>query len=79
MSIEKTRPPRMKCYNTVTIDNDTGIRDMRNMKNSHLIAAVRFIVLAAAIASLVYGAVSGQADAVLHKAAQICMECCGIG
>lgn len=49
------------------------------MKAKYFKGIIRCIILAAAIASLVYGAISGQADAVLHKAAQICMECCGIG
>lgn len=37
------------------------------------------LVLAAAVASLVYGMCNGEMGAVLKKAAAICMECIGIG
>ena len=36
-------------------------------------------VLAVCAASCVYGALSGQAEAVLRKAVTLCLECCGIG
>ena len=49
------------------------------MKNYRLTGIIRLIILAAAAASCVYGALNGQADAVMRKAAEICMECCGIG
>jgi len=40
---------------------------------------LRYIVLLAAAASCIYGAMSGQMEAVLNKAAIICLECIGIG
>lgn len=40
---------------------------------------VKYLLLAAAAASCIYGAMSGQMEAVLNKAAIICLECIGIG
>ncbi|MBQ6568789.1 MAG: hypothetical protein IJL87_00880 [Clostridia bacterium] len=40
---------------------------------------IRFAVLTAAVAFCLYGAFRGEAEAVLRKAAAICLECCGIG
>ncbi len=39
----------------------------------------KYIILAAAAAALVIGLVRGDAAAVFAKAAQICLECIGIG
>ena len=36
------------------------------------------ILFAAALALCIYGAVRGEAEAVLLKAAKICMECIGL-
>lgn len=38
-----------------------------------------WLLLLAAVGVCVYGAVSGQAEVVLRKAATICMECIGLG
>ena len=40
---------------------------------------MKYLLLAAAAASCIYGAMSGQMEAVLNKAATICLECIGIG
>ena len=40
---------------------------------------IKYLLLAAAAASCIYGAMSGQMEAVLNKAAMICLECIGIG
>ncbi len=40
---------------------------------------IRYILLTVGAACLVYGALQGDMQAVLTKAAQICLECCGIG
>ena len=40
---------------------------------------MRYLILAAAAASLVYGLARGEAADVFRKAATICMECIGIG
>ena len=49
-----------------------GVRDMTNKK----LTAVLFV--AAALMCL-YGAYSGETETVYQKAANICMECIGIG
>ncbi len=36
------------------------------------------VLLAAALALCIYGAVRGEAEAILLKAAKICMECIGL-
>ena len=48
------------------------------MEKKNLIG-LKWVILIAALAMLLYGASSGQADAVLTKAARICMECIGLG
>jgi Flp pilus assembly pilin Flp len=40
---------------------------------------LRLAVIAAAIAFVIIGSVSGETDAVFRKASQICLECIGIG
>ena len=40
---------------------------------------LKWAILAIAAASCTYGALSGEALAVLRKAAAVCLECCGIG
>ncbi len=52
---------------------------MKNERIRDYTGIIRYIALAVAIAFCAYGAYSGQAEAVLRKAAAICMECCGIG
>lgn len=40
---------------------------------------IRYVILAAAAAACICGALGGQTQAVMNKAVQICLECCGIG
>ena len=40
---------------------------------------VKYLILAAAAASCLYGACTGEMQTVLNKEGQICLECCGIG
>ena len=40
---------------------------------------LKYIVLAAGIAALVFGVYRGEVETVFNKAAAICMECIGIG
>ena len=40
---------------------------------------VRYVVLAAAVASMVFGIVRGEPGVVFKKASHICFECIGIG
>ncbi len=42
-------------------------------------ALPRLLLFAAAVAMCLYGALTGEAEAVLLKAAKICMECIGLG
>ena len=39
----------------------------------------KYILLAAAVLLCLYGAADGEADTVFRKAANICLECIGIG
>mgnify|MGYP004469737551 FL=1 len=39
----------------------------------------QFVMLITGIAMIGYGAVRGEADAVLGKAIKLCLECVGIG
>ena len=52
---------------------------MKTRQNNRKLNAVRVIVLAFAIVTIIYGALHGEAAAVLQKAASICLECIGIG
>ncbi len=45
-------------------------------KKSELLSVILFL---AALGLCIYGAAAGEADAVLMKAAKICMECIGLG
>ena len=49
------------------------------MKQKNRPGAVTWILLFLAVCMLVYGAVSGQSEAVFTKAVKICMECIGLG
>ena len=40
---------------------------------------LKYIILAAAAAAIVYGCLNGEIMAVFQKASQICLECIGIG
>ena len=40
---------------------------------------LRCLILAVAIASVIFGIYSGEAETIFRKAAAICLECCGIG
>ena len=40
---------------------------------------LRYVILAAAIASMAFGIVRGEPGTVLRKATHICFECIGIG
>ena len=40
---------------------------------------IRLIIFAFAAFACIYGACRGEAEAVLRKASQLCLECCGIG
>jgi hypothetical protein len=48
------------------------------MKRENL-RPLSIILFGAAIGMCIFGAVRGEADAVLVKAAKICMECIGLG
>ena len=48
---------------------------MKNKRKERISIAV----FAAALLMCIYGAFTGGADAVLMKAAKICMECIGLG
>lgn len=50
---------------------------MKNEKIMPLFA--RILLFAVAAASCAYGIYSGEADTVYRKAANVCMECIGIG
>ncbi|MBT9738407.1 thioredoxin [Dorea formicigenerans] len=39
----------------------------------------QFVMLIAGISMICYGAIRGEADAVLSKAIKLCLECVGIG
>ena len=49
------------------------------MKAKEKIGPVPFVLIAAAVALIVAGTLSGEAQLVLTKAVNICMECIGIG
>ena len=49
------------------------------MKAKEKIGPVPFILISAAVALIVAGTLSGEAQLVLTKAVNICMECIGIG
>jgi hypothetical protein len=53
-------------------------RGRRHMKRENL-RPLSIILFGAAIGMCIFGAVRGEADAVLVKAAKICMECIGLG
>ena len=54
---------------------DRGGEPMREGRSGILTA----ILLAAALGMCVFGAATGEAEAVFVKAARICMECIGLG
>ncbi len=49
------------------------------MKAKEKIGPVPFVLIAAAVALIVAGTLSGEVQLVLTKAVNICMECIGIG
>lgn len=49
------------------------------MKAKEKIGPVPFVLIATAVALIVAGTLSGEAQLVLTKAVNICMECIGIG
>ena len=61
---------------TVRKNDGKGARGMKRAWNRWMLS---LLVLAAAIASLIYGVCNGETGAVLKKATAICMECIGIG
>jgi len=42
-------------------------------------AKIKYLILILAAAACLYGALSGELEAVFQKAAAICLECIGIG
>ena len=48
-------------------------------KNFSRINIIRLVVVLAAAGMIIYGAISGQASAVFHKAIMVCLECIGLG
>ena len=48
---------------------------MKRMNKNH----IRYLILAAALASCAFGALRGEPGEVLKKAVMLCLECCGIG
>lgn len=41
--------------------------------------AISWVIFAVSAGMMVYGLAQGEAEAVLHKAVRICLECIGIG
>ena len=53
---------------------------MKQIKlTSKRLAAVRAIILSAAVSMLLFGIFRGETTVVLQKAVRICLECIGIG
>jgi len=52
---------------------------MRTEKEIQRLNILRIFILAFAAISIIYGVVRGETEAVLRKAASICLECIGIG
>ena len=48
-------------------------------KENRRYAILRLIILAFAVILIIYGAVSGEPESLFRKAANICLECIGIG
>ena len=52
---------------------------MSTKKKKQRLSILRLVILTLAALSVVFGIVYGEAEVVLLKASNICMECIGIG
>lgn len=58
-----------------TTNPPTGVSDMKKS----LPIAIKIVLMAVAVAISTFGVVIGESSTVFHKAANVCMECIGIG